>query len=867
MAANPTTPLESLSGTVAGRFRILERLGQGGMGEVYRAEDLRLKRFVALKRLPPHLRADPVYRQRLLTEAERASRLNDPHVAAVYDVLEHEGEIFLVLEYVEGETLRRRLQNPLTIEEFLQVAIQCAEALAGAHHAGIVHCDIKPENIMLTPAGRVKVLDFGIAKRLPRSDQSSTLHQTRPLSGTPAYMAPEVLIEGATDGRADIFSLGVVFYEALTGHHPFAASSFVATADLIRQLTPAPLSVYNPRVPRALQLIVQKMLAKEPAQRYQSGEELSRELRNLCTALTPATQHSLLVRPRERSMRLRWSYVTVISVVIAAVVGAAVWPGIAHRRGQASAQPAVHLAVLPFSTTGNDRSAQAFCDGLSETLVAKLTRLSSDYPLHIVPLSEVRAESIQNAEHARRSFGVKLVVEGNLQEAGGKVRVNYSLVDAETLRQVAADTITVDRSDVFAVQDRVVGSIVSMLGLHLQAPQRSELVAHGTQEPAAYDYYLRGRGYLQDYHKPENVSSAIAVFQRALERDPNYALAYAGLGEAYWAKYQGSDDAQWVAQALEACNKAIRLAPSEADGHVCAGTVDNGTGKYERAVEEFRRASELDPTSADAVRGLAFAYQHLGKPQEAEETYRRAIQLRPQYWAGYDWLGTFYGNQARYAEAAQQFSQVIALAPDDPHGYRKLGGVYIFMGNYEKAIQALQTAIRLSPTPEAYSNLGVAYFNQRRFEDAVVAYGHACRPGAGDFISCGNLGRAYYWAPGKRSQAEPFLRQSIQLAGERLKVNPRDGDALILLASDYAMLADKAQALKNLKAGLSVAPEEPEYLVTAAMVHNDLGNKEESLNWLAKAVSRGYSRAEILVAPEFDNLRGEAEARGLLRSN
>ena len=217
----------SLTGNTVGRFVIGERLGKGGMGEVYRAEDTRLKRTVALKRLSVHLRSDPLYRRRFEEEAERASRLNDAHVAAIHDVIEEQGEIFLVMEFVEGQNLRQRIQEPMSLEQFLGIAVQCAQALVAAHGHGIVHCDIKPENIMLTPEGQVKILDFGVAKHLPRSDQSTTVDRSGTVSGTPAYMSPEVLLEKTPDGRADIFSLGVVFYEVLAGHHPFLAGRFL----------------------------------------------------------------------------------------------------------------------------------------------------------------------------------------------------------------------------------------------------------------------------------------------------------------------------------------------------------------------------------------------------------------------------------------------------------------------------------------------------------------------------------------------------------------------------------------------------------------------------------------------------------------
>src|ERR1700736_2990068 len=282
-----TQPEDSLSGTVVGRFRIGERLGKGGMGEVYRAEDTKLKRTVALKRLAPGLRADSPYRHRFLEEAERASRFSDAHVAAVYDVLEEQGEMFLVMEYVDGENLRQRLRRPLSLGQFFEIATQCAEALAAAHDRGIVHCDIKPENIMLTNAGRVKILDFGVAKHLPRADESSTVEPAGVMAGTPAYMSPEVLLEKIPDGRADIFSLGVVLYEMLTGHHPFLSRSFVATSERILHETATSIRSFNPEVSGPVEGVVARAMAKDPGQRYADARTLLEDLRSMQAGLTP----------------------------------------------------------------------------------------------------------------------------------------------------------------------------------------------------------------------------------------------------------------------------------------------------------------------------------------------------------------------------------------------------------------------------------------------------------------------------------------------------------------------------------------------------------------------------------------------------
>ena len=856
---------ESLTGKTIGRFVIGECLGKGGMGEVYRAEDTRLKRTVALKRLSVHLRSDPTYRRRFEEEAERASSLNDAHVAAVYDVIEVQGEIFLVMEFVEGQNLRQRIQDPMSLEQFFGIAVQCAQALVAAHGHGIVHCDIKPENIMLTPEGQIKILDFGVAKHLVRPDQSTTVDRSRAMSGTPAYMSPEVLLEKTLDGRADIFSLGVVFYEVLAGHHPFLAGSFLATSDRIRCETPAPIHIFNSEVPEELEKLVNKAMAKEPGLRYASTRELLEQLRLVESRITPTGLSRVLPRKRKPKPKYR-----ILGVVAAALATACLLAVLYHngrmKSTDFSKQTSMHLAVLPFTSTTEDPSTKAFCNGLTETLAVKLTQLSGSHPIQVVPISEVRAEGISSVEQARKGFGVTLVLEGSLQESGNRVRITYSLVDATSRRQLSADTITADLSDVFGLQDRVVESVVNMLGLQLQLSDRRVLVAHGTQEPAAYDYYLRGLGYLQDYHKVENVSSAIELFSRALERDPNYALAYAGLGEAYSTRYDATYEREWLDKAMQACEHAVTLDSDSAKSRTCLGTVYARRGRYNEAVQQFQRAIQTEPTSDGAYRGLASAYERLGRLAEAENTYRLAIQVRPGYWAGYGWLGSFYSHQAKYAEAAREFSQAIALAPDDPHGYRMLGGVYIFMGDYGKAIEVLQHAIALFPTPEAYSNLGIAYFNLRRFDDSVTALEQACTANTKDYDLCGNLARAYYWSPSQRNQTRKMYERAIHLAEENLRVNSRDGDALASMANYYAMLSDRPQALKHLQEALNLNSDIPEYLAIAAIVHNQFGEKDEALGWLEKARARGYSPAEIRAAPEFDNLRDEPRFQQLILS-
>jgi serine/threonine protein kinase/tetratricopeptide (TPR) repeat protein len=852
----------SLTGTSVGRFAIGDRLGRGGMGEVYRAVDTRLKRTVAMKRLSPGLRSDPLYRRRFLEEAERASSFTDTHVAALHDVLEIQDEIFLVMEFVEGQTLRQRLREPMSLEQFLGIAIQCAEALVAAHERGIVHCDIKPENIMLTPTGQVKILDFGVAKHLPRSDQSSTIDRSGTVGGTPAYMSPEVLLEKPPDGRADIFSLGIVLYEALSGQHPFLAGSYVATTHRIIHEAPTPIHVFNPKVPGELEDIVSTALAKEPSQRYANARDLLEDLSAVREGVTPSKVLPLLKQRRRKAWVPAFVFAT---LVLLAFVGLSVWQLPAARRWLGLPPPKsaqMHLAILPFTPSSNDSNSRAFADGLTETVAVRLTQLTSSYPLQIVPPREISAGTIQTAEQARRSFGVNTVLEGNLRESNNVVRVSYSLVDATNLTQIRSDTVTVDAGKPFDVEDRVLESIVGLLGFELRPSDKAALLAHGTQQPAAYDFYLRARGYLQEYEKPGNLQSAITVFQHALETDPNYALAHAGLGQSYLHQYERTREANWIQKAEQSCRRAVSLAGDLADGHVCSGLVDNNTGHYENAVEEFQRAVQIDPTSDDGFRGLATAYQRLGKLSDAEHTYLRAIELRPQYWGGYAWLGSFYWGQARYDDAARMFSQLIALAPDSFQGYSDLGGVYLTQDRYDDAIRELEKSVSIYPTSDAYSNLATAYFYRGDYTTAARTYEKAQQTGGSDtssYLVWGNLAEGYYWAPGERDRSMAAYQKAIALAEDQLRVNARDTSVLDHLALYHAMLQHKTPALNYLQQAIALDSGDPELSFIAAKVYTQLGDQPTALNYLGRAINAGYSKYVVRADPMFKVLAGNPQ--------
>ena len=869
-SVDPTTDpaVEFLHAVVAGRFRIESWVGGGGMGHVYRAFDTRLKRPIALKRLAPALRNDPLYRRRFQQEAESASRLTDPHVAAIHDVLDSDDETFLVMEFVEGETLRRRLARPVTLETFLELATQCAAALVAAHRAGIVHGDIKPENIMLTPAGQVKILDFGLAKNLPTAEDSPTIDRAGTFAGTPAYMAPEVLMEVAPDGRADIFSLGVVFYEVLTGKHPFQAGSFLATCDRIRKEKPAPVRSLNPNVPVGLQEIVDKMLAKRPERRYAEADGLLRDL----LYAQQTSSHPELVLPSWRTPPL-WPRIVVPA--LASVLGAVLLlvayfsPPVQKWLRAGASQPRVFLAVLPLDPGSGNANDRAFSDGVAEVLAARLTQLAASYPLEIVGPREIRAQSVQYSEQARKVFGANLALEGSVSQSGHQVRVSYSLVDTVTRRQVHADTVTVDEaSGALTLEDKLVESVFSILGIHLRPDDRMSPTGAGTAQVAAYDSYLRGRGFLQDYTRPGSLDAATEAFQHALELDSQYALASAGLGEARWLQYDVSGDSRKVADARTSCDNAVRQAPQLANGHVCLGVLLNGTGEYENAVDQFQKALAIDSTNDEAFRGLASAEGSLGRLAAAEQTYQKAIQMRPQYWGGYAWLGGFYFHHSRYEDAARMYTEWIALAPDSFQGYSNLGAVYLLQGRYGEAIPQFHRSAEINPSLDNYANLGSAYFYQGSFPEAVRAYREAVRVGEKDsevYFGWGNLAEAYYWAPGQRAQAAESYRRAISLALERLQVNARQSEVLSGLALYHAMLLEKVPAMVYLKRALDLDPTAASIQLEAAKVYVQFGQYPAAIAALQKSRKLGATAYVVRDDPEFHVLASDVHFQSVAR--
>ncbi len=858
--------VQDLTGTTVGRFEIRARLGAGGMGEVYRAEDKTLKRPVAIKRVIPGSGSGD-YRRRIVKEAERACRLSDRRIAQIYDIIEEKSEIFLVMEYVEGETLRHRLMKPMNLDDFLSVAVECAQALQSAHQRNIIHCDVKPENIMLTTTGEVKVLDFGVAKEIVTNDaRTLSLAGTQEgiLRGTPAYMAPEVLLENEPDARSDIFSLGVVFYEALSGSHPFRAPTLLGTTDNILHVIPPPLEKTHSHIPAPLSQIVTHMIAKDPRARYASAERLIEDLNSVRATITPVPLPlpGPVISSHRPKLRIQhWAGIAGALVLLIALAA------LLMRKNPPSPPPAgpsstTQLAVLPFAAIEGDPQTAAFSRGLMETLTAKLTQLSSGRTLQVVPASDLMGQHVTTAEQARKLFGVGLVLEGSLQRSGNQVRIAYNLVDPAAHRQVRAETVTADFADSFGIEDSVVEGAARMLGIAAPGPTGAR--EHGTKVASAFSEYLQGLGYLQEYQQPGNLDKAVEAFQTALKMDGSFAPAHAGLGQTYWRKYEATRDAAWTDRARQSCQQAVTLNPNLPASHLCLGVIANGTGQFEKAASEFQAAVSADPGSEEAYHGLANAYRRLDKPAETERTFQRAIQLRPNYWAPYNWLGDYYGNTGRYAEAATMFEKVVALAPENHLGYDNLGAMDYRLHRWDEAERMFKRSIELNPSAVAYSNLGTLYFYQGRYAPSARQFEQAVQLAPKDEAWWSNLGDAYRWTPGEKDKAAGAYNMATGLARERLKINPKSAQTLVILAVSEAKLGHPNEATAAIRRAVNLDPQDPQNIYIEALVSHLTGDRAGALEFLKEAVAKGYPVSEILAEPEWNNLANDSEFKKIV---
>jgi serine/threonine-protein kinase len=794
-------------GDVISRYRILGILGKGGMGVVYRAQDLRLEREVALKFLPRDA-FNERSTQRFLNEARAPAKLRHPNICPIYDFEEADGEHFLVMAYIEGETIQRKLmRGRFPARQAAELGAQIASGLACAHALGVIHRDIKCGNLMMDAAGQAHILDFGLAL----APEALRLTHSGASVGTPAYMSPEQIEGRHVDSRADLWSLGVVLFEMLTGELPFRRQQSAAVIHAVLHDPLPPIAKLRPELGAEWEQFMEKALAKDASRRFQTAEEMGEELKRLAAvgsdSETRMTQTMAMPRLRRRPIA-RWRWIAAAGVVLA--LGAGAWFVLKPRNSspiaQATTGSVAQLAILPFQVQGGEQLAGTVADGLVEVLGPALADAGrAKGTLVAFTAAELRNRRVASVEEARQVFGATIALAGEAKQAGDKVDFTVKLVDARSSAALAERTFSYDPKDPLVSRDQAVQQIGAMLKLDLAPAARSSSAAPETSAPSAYSAYLEGRGYLARHDLPGNVDRAIASFTAATEQDRRYALAFSGLGEAYWRKAHNTGDGNAAALANQNAERAVTLDPNLAIAHTVLGYVYVDAGKQADAIRELQKAMDLAPNNAEAPRKLAEIYKAQGKFDQAEALYLRSVKSRPTDWYGYLLLGVFYYERERYEDAEATLNQAKALTPDNELVRVDLAAFYRQHGRYEDAIAEYQQALRIRSTALTYLGLAGAYYYQHKFTDAVRAAEAALDLDTNDYRIWGNYGIYCRWAQGSETKSEPALKRAVELATQYARANQSE-------YSVYANLAEYRARLKDAKGAMAEIDRIPEAL-------------------------------------------------------
>jgi eukaryotic-like serine/threonine-protein kinase len=843
-----------------GPYRVVRTLGTGGMGTVLLAEDTRLGRLVALKTFSGPEAETPFGRQQMLREARAAATLGHPHIAAVHDVLDIDGRLVIVFEYVEGETLSSRIaRGPLPVADALEIARQLADALDAAHSRGIVHRDLKPSNVILTKEEQVKVLDFGIARSLNRDPKTASHFGTTvpgALIGTPGYAAPEQWIGQPVDGRADLYALGVVLFEMVAGRRPFGGSNAISVASAVLQ-GDAPLvsSVATEIVPD-LDRLIASALARDPAERPASAREFETALERLQSRIgegvvyEPPTMRTVRTRPLTRASIQRWWPAAAVLVVGIGIGLASLFPSRGSETVATPTRPPV-VAVLPLTNASGDSDKDYLAAGVGDSLITSLASLPSVTVLSRRSVLDARTRQSDPAGLAR-DLDAAYLVDGSVQQAGTRLRIALTLLRPDgSVRW--GDSVEGLVESIFDLQARLAGALGEALQVELSAQDRARLELAPTSNSDALQAYWQGRALL-DKRDPANIDAAIAAFSQAVTLDPKFAIAYAALGEAYWERWTRVRDAGAVDRAIEAGTTALQLDSNRPEVHHALAITLSGSGKLEEAISALQRALALRPNYDDARRRLGQVLEQQGKIDEATAEFRKALALRPNSWITHREMGLMLYRASRYTEAIEAFKRVAELRPDNNMSFQQLGTVYQAIGDTTRALEYYHQANTLQPTAEAYSNIGNLQHQRGDYAGAIEAYQQAIGLRPSSHITHRNLGDAYRRVNLER-EARASYQRAVQLVEAELRVNPNDGRNLASKSVYLEKLGDDRAARVELARALERSPTDVQVLYRSAVVHALGGRPDAALHALQLAIERGYSRAVAETDEDLESIR------------
>lgn len=682
-------------GKTVSHYNILEKLGEGGMGVVYKAQDTKLDRFVAIKFLPSHLSGSPDNKARFLQEAKATAALNHPNILNVYEIDEDANGMFFVMEYLEGRTLRSHISSlksstGIPYTQAIEWVIQIANGLQSAHQKNIVHRDIKPENIMVTSSGQLKIMDFGIAKL----KSGSGMTRTGTSLGTLSYMSPEQIQSMPVDQRSDIWSLGVVLYEMLTTDLPFKAEHEAALLYLVVNDDPPLTSSMDKKIPRNIDPLVMKMLAKKAEHRFESMGEVLTALASLKNEIDAAS-------------------------------------GPTKTKG---------ITVLPFGNMSPDKESDYFCDGLTEELIVNLSKIKD---IRVVPRSKAMQYkgTTKEVKVIGRELGTRYVLSGNVRKYQDNLRISVELIDIEIDEQLWAETYKGKLADVFDIQEQVSKQIVDTMLVKISPTEKVVLTKRSTLSTEAFDCYLRARKFLYQYSK-NSVQFAMQLFQKANELDPRYADAYAGLGEANAIFYQLFDRRdEWLDKAIDASMKALMYDPTLSEAHSALSLSHFHKNSLEEATAAGRKAIELDPNNYLAFWILGRIYHTSDRDSEAVDLFNKVILINPDFYSVYSDLQIVYsrlGLKGKYNEILQvslvAYSRYLSQHPDDARCHMFYAVDLAQAGRKDEAKTEAARALDLSPSdPLMLYNAACFYAQMSDTSKAVEMLRSAIAAGYPDY--------------------------------------------------------------------------------------------------------------------------------------
>jgi eukaryotic-like serine/threonine-protein kinase len=879
-------------GQTVAQYKILEKLGEGGMGVVFKAHDTKLDRLVALKFLPQYLSSDASEKERFYHEARAASALLHSNVAVIFEVNEHDGRLFLAMEYVQGQTLKKVIEETdhLPVKKVLDIAIQCCDGLIAAHEKGIVHRDIKSDNIMITSKGQVKIMDFGLAK----VRGATKLTKAGSTLGTAAYMSPEQAQGEEVDQRSDIFSFGVVLYELCTGKLPFRGEHQAALMYSLINENPQPIARYNENISLDVERIVMKALAKDKDDRYQHADDLLADLRRERKQLEYAqagyattrsdTQAVPAAQPKKSYMKFIVAGAALVIIALALIV-------LQMRRvstATVSSEPSRKmLAVLPFENLGSP-DQEYFADGMTEEVTSRLSGLSG---LGVIARSSAMQykKTTKTIKQIGEELGVSYILQGTIrwESVGGtnRVRVNPQLINVSDGTQMWSQPSEAVLASTFKLQSEIAGQVANALNLTLLQHEKQSLEAKLTDNSEAYDSYLRGSDYVYRSSDERDVRIAEQMFQRAVELDPKFAAAYAKLAgihaDLYWEFYDHSKER--LAKSKEAAEKAVQLDPNLPESHGAMGWYYyHGLRDYDNAIREFKIALQSQPNDVLLLLGIASVYRRQGQFEEAAANFMKASEVDPRSGNLLDEAGNTYNLMRRYAEAEQCFDRAINLSPDLADAYADKALMFLLsQGNTAKAREVFNDAAQRKvgeENPYIIRFSLLTFSSSGQYKEALNYLEH---------LKAGVISSQNYYIPkelvyaclygymGDAKKERASYEAARNILERDLQSHPDDTRIMSALGVAYAGLRRKEDAVKLGKRAVELLPVTREALIGTnrledlALIYTMVGDGDDAINTLEQLLSipSWMSPAMVRIDPAWKPLRNHPRFQRLVAAS